>query len=728
MSALARWCYHHRFVVIATWVVVLIGLGVLSQAVKSDYNNSFSLPGTGSTTAQQLLAKAVPAQAGDSDTIVWQVSRGTVRDAAVTTRMSAMLRQVATMPEVAAVVSPYGPRGAAQVSRDGRTAYATVDFAKQANALAKADVTRVIDAAKAARAPGLNVQLGGQAIETTEQAPLSTSSAVGVLAAAVVLFIAFGSLLAMLLPLITAIVGVGGGLMAITPLTHAMNVVDFAPILGALIGLGVGIDYALFIVTRHRRGLQAGLTSEDAAVQAINTSGRAVLFAGSTVCIALLGILVLGVGFLNGLAVASALTVVFTVLAAVTLLPALLGVFKMRVLSRRQRRRLAAEAPAPGSAGPAAGLWARWSGTVERRPAVLAVAAAVVMAVLAIPVLSLRLGSSDQGNDPSSSTTRQAYDLLAEGFGPGFNGPLLLVAQTHSAADEAALRTLEAGLPKVADVTSVRTLAATGGTEVVQVTPATSPEAKATSDLITTLRNDTIPAAERGTTLRVYIGGVTATFADFATVVNAKLPWFILAIIGLSFLLLVVAFRSLLIPATAAVMNLLAAAASFGVLTAFFQWGWGTNVFGLGQAGPVEAFLPVVTLAILFGLSMDYQVFLVSRMNEEWVHGRRNSVAVRTGQMETGRVITAAATIMICVFLTFSFMGSRDIAEFGIGLAAAVALDAFILRTVLVPAAMHLFGDANWWLPRWLDRRLPHLAIEPPESTPTSPVPVPAIR
>ena len=728
MSALARWCYHHRFVVIATWVVVLVGLGVLSQAVKSDYNNSFSLPGTGSTTAQQLLAKAVPAQAGDSDTIVWQVSRGTVRDAAVTTRMSAMLRQVATMPEVAAVVSPYGPRGAAQVSRDGRTAYATVDFAKQANALAKADVTRVIDAAKAARAPGLNVQLGGQAIETTEQAPLSTSSAVGVLAAAVVLFIAFGSLLAMLLPLITAIVGVGGGLMAITPLTHAMNVVDFAPILGALIGLGVGIDYALFIVTRHRRGLQAGLTSEEAAVQAINTSGRAVLFAGSTVCIALLGILVLGVGFLNGLAVASALTVVFTVLAAVTLLPALLGVFKMRVLSRRQRRRLVAGAPAPGSAGPAAGLWARWAGTVERRPAVLAVAAAVVMAVLAIPVLSLRLGSSDQGNDPSSSTTRQAYDLLAEGFGPGFNGPLLLVAQTHSAEDLAALRTLEAGLPKVADVTSVRTLAATGGTEVIQVTPATSPEAKATSDLITTLRNDTIPAAERGTTLRVYIGGVTATFADFAAVVGAKLPWFILAIIGLSFLLLVVAFRSLLIPATAAVMNLLAAAASFGVLTAFFQWGWGTNAFGLGQAGPVEAFLPVVTLAILFGLSMDYQVFLVSRMNEEWVHGRRNSVAVRTGQTETGRVITAAATIMICVFLTFSFMGSRDVAEFGIGLAAAVALDAFILRTVLVPAAMHLFGDANWWLPRWLDRRLPHLAIEPPEPAPASPVPVPAIR
>jgi putative drug exporter of the RND superfamily len=725
MSAIARWCFRHRFAVIAAWVLVLVGLGALSQAIKSDYNNSFSLPGTGSTTAQQLLAKTIPAQAGDSDTIVWQVSHGTVRDATVTARMSGVLNQIAAMPEVAAVVSPYGPHGAAQVSRDGRTAYATVDFAKQANNLAKADITRVVDAAEAARAPGLNVQLGGQAIEQIGQTPLGVSSAVGVLAAAVVLFIAFGSLLAMLLPIVTAIAGVGGGLLAIAPLTHAINIVDFAPILGALIGLGVGIDYALFIVTRYRRGLQSGLPPEEAAVKAIDTSGRAVLFAGSTVCIALLGILVLGVSFLNGLAVASALTVVFTVLAAVTLLPALLGVFGMRVLSRRQRRRLSTQAHAPGPGG----LWARWASTVERRPAILAVAAAAVMLVLAIPVLSLRLGSSDQGNDPSSTTTRQAYDLLADGFGPGFNGPLLLVAQTSSPADVAALRTLQADLPKVADVTSVRQIAATSGTEVIQVTPGTSPEAKATSDLISTLRNDTIPAAERGTTLRVYIGGVTATFADFTTVVDAKLPWFILTIVGLSFLLLVVAFRSLLIPGTAAVMNLLAAAASFGVLTAFFQWGWGTDAFGLGQAGPIEAFLPVVTLAILFGLSMDYQVFLVSRMNEEWVHGHRNSDAVRTGQVETARVITAAATIMICVFLTFSFLGQRDVAEFGIGLAAAVALDAFILRTVLVPAAMHIFGNANWWLPRWLDRRLPHLAIEPPDPVgePARP-PAPAIR
>jgi RND superfamily putative drug exporter len=719
MSAIARWCFRHRFMVIAAWVVVLAGLGVLGQAVKSNYSNSFSLPATDSTTAQQLLAKAVPAQAGDSDTIVWQVTAGTVHDPAIVARMTSVLDRVATMPEVAGVASPYGPRGAGpsgagQISRDGTIAYATVNFTKQSNELANADITRVVSAAEAARGPGLTVQLGGDAIQQTEQASLSFTSVIGVLAAAVVLFIAFGSLLAMLLPILTAIAGVVGGLMAIAPLTHAISVVSFAPILGALIGLGVGTDYALFIVTRHRRGLQAGLSPEQAAVTAINTSGRAVLFAGGTVCIAILGIFVLNLNFLNGLAVACSLTVVFTVLAAVTLLPALLGVFGWRVITPRQRRRLAS----PGTAQDSRGAWARWAGTVERKPAILGAVAAVVMLVLAIPVLSLRLGSSDQGNDPASSTTRQAYDLLAKGFGAGFNGPLLLVAQAGSPADAAALRTLEAKLPAVPDVTSVRALAAAGGTTVIQVTPGTSPEDKATSDLISTLRDHVIPAAEQGTTLRVYVGGITAVFADFATVVSGKLLWFIAAIIVVSFLLLVVAFRSLLIPATAAVMNVLAAAASFGVLTAFFQFGWGSDPLGLGKAGPVEAFLPVMMLAILFGLSMDYQVFLVSRMNEEWVHRRDSRRAIRVGQAETARVITAAAAIMICVFLAFSFGGQRVIAEFGIGLAVAVALDAFILRTVLVPAVMHLFGDANWWLPRWLDRILPHLAIEPPQETP----------
>jgi putative drug exporter of the RND superfamily len=723
MSAVARWCIRHRFAVIAAWVIVLIGLSAIAQAAKSDYNNPFSLPGTGSATAQQLLARTIPAQSGDSDTIVWQVRAGTVRTPAVVARMSGVLNRISKFPEVAAVTSPYGPGGAGQISHDGRIAYATVGFTRPSGNLAGADVTRVIDAAEAAREPGLEIQLGGQAIGNTEQAPLSVSSAVGVLAAAVVLFIAFGSLLAMLLPLITAIAGVVSGLMGIVLLTHVVNVVDLAPILGALIGLGVGIDYALFIVTRHRRGLEAGLTPEEAVVTAIDTSGRAALFAGSTVCVCMLGILVLGFSFLNGLAIACALTVACTVLAAMTLLPALLGVLGQRVLSGRQRRRLRTQPEA--AVKEASGAWTRWADTVQRRPAALAAVAAAVMLVLALPVLHLRLAISDQGNDPAPSTTRQAYDLLAKGFGPGFNGPLVLVAQASSPADAAALQALETRLPAVGDVASVQTIAATSGTRVIQVTPRTSPQDTATFALISTLRERTIPAAERGTKLRVYVGGVSATYADFTAAVIAKLPWFLLTIIGISFLLLVVAFRSLLIPATTAVMNLLAAAASFGVLTAFFQWGWGTSVFGLGAASPVEAFLPVFMLAILFGLSTDYQVFLVSRMNEEWLRSRDNHRAVRAGQAGTARVITAAATIMICVFVTFSLMDNRDIAEFGIGLAIAVALDAFILRTILVPAVMHMSGNANWSLPGCLDRRLPRLAIEPGEPGEETPVPRP---
>jgi putative drug exporter of the RND superfamily len=731
MSVIARWCFRHRFAVIAAWVLALIALTALAQAVKSEYNNSFSLPGTGSTTAQQLMASTVPAQSGDSDTIVWHVGTGTVRDPAVMTRMTATLNRIATFPEVASVLSPYRPGGSAQggsgqISRDGRTAYAVVTFTQQSDVLANADVVRVINAAQTAREPGLDVQLGGRAIGNIEraEAPLSLSTVVGVIAAAIVLFIAFGSLLATLLPLITALAGVVSGLMAIAPLTHSMNVIVLAPIIAALIGLGVGIDYALFIVSRHRRGLEAGLTPQEAAVAALNTSGRTVLFAGGTVCIALLGILVLNFSFLNGLAIACALTVVLTVLSTITMLPALLGLFGHRVLSRRQRRRLGALGTQPGSAdGPeptAAGAWARWAGTVQRHPVMLAAVAVTVMLVLAIPLWRLQLSSADQGHDPASSTTRQAYDLLAQGFGPGFNGPLVLVARAGSPSDADALRALEARLPHLADVASVGTVASASGTTVIQLTPRTSPEAPATTALITTLRTPTIPAAERGTTLRVYVGGQSATNADFASVVEAKLPWFLFTIIGLSFLLLVIAFRSLLIPATAAVMNLLAAAATFGVMTALFQWGWGLGVFGLGTAGPIEAFLPVFILPILFGLSTDYQVFLVSRMSEEWARSGDSHRAVRAGQAGTARIITAAAAIMICVFLAFSLMGQRTIAEFGISLTIAVALDAFVLRTVCVPAIMHISGAASWLLPRWLDRRLPRLAIEPAQPAPAN--------
>jgi putative drug exporter of the RND superfamily len=717
MPVLARWCYQHRFVVITAWMGLLIGLAVMSQAVKASYDNSFTLAGTGSGSAQELLQRAAPAQAGDADQIVWQVSQGSVTSPVIEQRMSAMLARVSHLPEVASVASPYLPGGKVQVSQDGRTAYATVNFTTSADNLDPASISQVIAVATAAREPGLAVELGGQAISHSEQAPLSAVSAVGIGAAAVILLVAFGSLLAMALPIATAVAGVGSGLMLMAPLSHLTSVTGIAPILGALLGLGVGVDYALFIVTRYRRGLQSGLDPQRSAVTALNTSGRAVLFAGGTVCIALLGLLTLGQGFLDGLAFAAVITVACTVLAAVTLLPALFGVLGLRVLSRRQRRTLRAVGPDLVRSGN--GRWARWSRTVPRFPAVLAAAAVAVMVVVSLPVLHLRLGFADASNDPVSATSYKAYEMLAEGFGPGFNGPLLLVAQTQSAADLAALDRLDRALTAVPGVAAVQagpTQAGPGArpaVEVTQVLPATASEAQATSALITQLRNTVIPRYTHGTTLRVYVGGLTATFDDFAAVTSAKLPWLLAAIAGFSFLLLVLAFRSLLIPAITAVLNLLSAAASFGVLTAFFQWGWGTRALGLGAPAPVEGYLPGLVLAVLFGLSMDYQVFLVSAMAEEWSRTRDNAQAVRTGQADTARVITAAAAIMIAVFITFVFMGQVDVAEFGIGLAAAVALDAFVLRTVLVPAVMHLCGRANWWLPRWLDRRLPHLAIEP---------------
>jgi RND superfamily putative drug exporter len=711
---LARWCFKHRALTVLAWVVLLVGLAIGSRAAGgASYADAFSLPGTQSTQATDLLKKAAPSQAGDADSIVWKVDSGTVRDPAVVQPVSAMLTKIGTLPHVASVRSPYSTAaGTAQISSRGQIAYATITFDTQANKLPASAVTAVINTAQSARTDQLHVELGGQAIKKVNQKPGGFSELIGIIAAAIVLFLAFGSLLSMLMPLLTAIAGIGVGIELAGVLSHAMNIASLAPTLSGLIGLGVGIDYALFIVTRHRNAIKAGRSPEDAAVGALNTSGRAVLFAGATVCIALLGLLVLGVGFLNGVAIAAALTVVFTVLAAITLLPALLGLLGNRVLSRRERAGLTA-GPVDVHAG---SRWSRWAGLVENRPRILAGLAVAVMLALAVPALSIRLGSSDSSSDPASSTTRKAYDLLAQGFGPGFNGPLVIVAEHTGAADPQADTTLQSALKSTTGVAKVTKLPLrSGDISVFDVYPRTSPQSKQTSDLISHLRADVLPPIAKATNTTMYVGGSTAIFADFAHVLSGKLPLFILVIITLGALLLMLAFRSLLIPLTAAVMNLIAAAASFGVVVAVFQWGWGSDALGLGHSGPIEAFLPVLMLAILFGLSMDYQVFLVSRMHEEWVHTGDNHRAIRVGQAETGKVITAAATIMICVFLAFIFLGQRTIGEFGIGLATAVALDAFILRTVLVPALMHLFGDSNWWLPGWLAKTLPHLSVDPPD-------------
>ena len=723
MAAMARWCFQRRRWVLAGWLMLLVIVTVGGRAAGPAYSDALTLPGTGSTTALGLLEKAFPGHAGDQDTIVWRASHGTVRIPAVRAEITAMLGKVAAAPAVASVISPYSARGAGQVSRGGTIAYATVVFDAPQSSLPVPDVTRVVHLAEAARAPGVQVDMGGPAVENALRPSVGISAGVGVLAAAVVLFIAFGSLLAMLLPLAVAIAALIPGLMTAGLLSHVVSIPSAGPTLGILIGLGVGIDYALFIVTRHRNNLKAGLPTQDAAAGALNTSGRAVLFAGTTVCIALLGMLVLHISYISGLGIAAAVTVLFTVAAATTLLPALLGFLGLRVLSRKERRRLAAAGPAPGGAP---GAWTRLAAFVQRHPAPLAIAAAAVMLILAIPVLSLRLGSSDAANDPAATTTHQAYELLADGFGPGFNGPLQLVGTTTSPTDTAAFTRLAATLKTEPGIAAVSTPIPGHGASLISVIPTTSPEAKATSTLISQLRDSVIPAAEHGTTMRVYVGGVTAINGDFATIIAPKLLIFIGVILILGFALLTLAFRSLLIPAVAAVMNLLAAAASFGVLVAIFQYGWGLRLLNLGQAGPIESFLPVLMLAVLFGLSMDYEVFLVSRIREEWAATGDNHHAVRTGQATTGRVIIAAATIMILVFSAFILSGQQAIGEIGIGLAAAVLLDAFLLRTLLVPALMHLTGQANWWLPSWLDRTLPHLSIEPAtQQPPTPPSPTP---
>jgi RND superfamily putative drug exporter len=714
LAAAARWCIKHRLVAVLLWLLAFGGVAAAAGATGTAYSNDYDVPGTESGRATALLQGGFHGQGGDSDTIVWHTDSGSVRAVGVRQPMSEMLDEVAKLDGVASVNSPYGNDGADRTSPDGHTAYATVTFDEPADSIPKSRIEAVVATAKAAQTDAVQVELGGSAVALTEAPTSHVAEIVGVAVAAVVLFLAFGSLAASVLPIATALVSVGTAYAGIVLLGHVMTVADFAPMLGVLIGLGVGIDYALFIVTRHRKGLRRGLPVAEAAQNAVATTGRAVVFAGATVCIALLGMLILRLSFLGGVAIAASLTVVLTVAASVTLLPALLSFIGMRALSRRERRRLFERGPQPELP---TGFAARWSAFVERHPKLLGAVAAVVMLLLALPTFSLHLGTSDQGNGPSTSTTRQAYDLLAEGFGPGVNGPLTLVARLDGADDRLAMDELPDALRGADGIKSVGpvTYSGSGDTAVLTVVPDSSPQSKSTSELVDRLRQDVLPTASDGTSLEVHVGGVTASYDDFAEIIVGKLPLFVGVVITLGCLLLLLAFRSIGIPLKAAAMNVAAVASSFGIVVTIFQWGWGSELLGLGRAGPIEPFLPVIMVSVLFGLSMDYQVFLVSRMYEEWLETGDNRRAVRVGLAETSRVINSAAVIMISVFLAFVLSGDRVIAMFGIALAAAVAVDAFVLRTLLVPALMHMLGGANWWLPRWLDRRLPRISIEPPE-------------
>ncbi len=633
-----------------------------------------------------------------------------------------MLARVGQLPHVAQVASPYAAAAKGQVSRDGKTAFAIVNFDEKANQLPTSAVKKVITTAEAARATGLQVELGGQAIQQTEVTAPGSLTGIGVLAAVAVLLISFGSFLAMGLPVVTALFGLGTGVGLIGLGSHVIDQANFSLELAAMIGLGVGIDYALFILTRFREIYgENGGDVRDAVLLAMDTAGRAVLFAGATVVIALLGMFALGVSFLYGLAVAAALAVLLVLAASVTLLPALLTFFGRRLGQPGRLSRLIRRRPRDGRAARSrGGFWPRWIDAIQRHPVLAATAATVFMLTLAAPALWLRLGSSDAGNDPTSNTSRRAYDLLAQGFGPGFNGPLSLVVRLPHRGDRSALATLRAAVGRTPDVVAVAPprLNPTGNVAVLSAYPGSSPQSRLTTTLVKHLRSTVLPPVERQTRTTVYVGGATATFIDFSGVLSAKLWLFIAVVVGLSALLLAVVFRSLLIPLQAAVMNLLSIGAALGVLVAIFQFGWFPGI----SPGPIEAFLPVLMFAIVFGLSMDYEVFLVSRIHEEWTRQHDNTAAVRDGLVATGRVITAAAAVMVVVFTSFIFGGQRVIELFGLGLASAVFLDALIIRCILLPAVLHLLGPRVWAFPQRLDRRLPRFALEH-----DGPVPRPAL-
>jgi RND superfamily putative drug exporter len=703
MLKLTRWTMAHRRFVAIGWIVLAVGILAISSSVGTRKANNFSLPNTGSQRALDLLKSRFPAQAGDSDQIVFHARTGKLADPALRGSVTAAIAQVSRLPHVTAVVSPYGA-GSRAMSPDGTIGFATVAFDKRANELPKAAVQRVINTAQAARSPALQVELGGQAIEQAQNAGIGPATAVGIGAAIVILLISFGSFVAMGLPIATALLGLGAGLGLIGLGSQIIDMADFSSELALMIGLGVGIDYALFIVTRYRENYRANGGDVHAAVEnAMNTAGRAVLFAGATVVIALLGMFALGVNLLNGVAIASVLGVMTVLAASLTLLPALLTIGGRRIggVSRRRAARVAT--------GP--GFWERWVGAIQRRPALAAIAATVLMLALAAPALGLRLGASDAGNNPTSQTTRKAYDLIAQGFGKGSNGPLMLAVKLPKTNSGAALAQLNSALQATPDVASVAAprLNAAGDTAAIQVYPRSSPQSAQTTNLVTHVRDSVLPPVERATGATVYVGGATAGQADFAHVLASKLPLFIGVVIALSALLLMVVFRSFMIPLQAAVMNLLSIAAALGITQAVFERGW---LFGV-QPGPIEAFIPVMAFAIVFGLSMDYEVFLVSRVHEEWQRRGDASAAVREGIARTGRVITAAALVMVAVFGAFALSGERVLELFGLMMATAVFLDAFVIRMVLLPAVLQLLGRRTWAFPHRLDRRLPRLAIEP---------------
>jgi RND superfamily putative drug exporter len=751
IARLGRWCFQHRWSTLVTWLVALIGVGVIANGVIGPaFSSQMEIPASESASGFDVLDEyfADMGMGGQSGSIVFRAPQG-VDDPAVVDAMNEMFDEVSQIEGVT-VTSPYEDAGVRQINGDGTIAYASIDLSSDLDQVETTEIGQEINDLVPS-VEGLQVEIGGAALAEFEP---PESELIGLAFAIVVLILSFGSVLAMGLPIGVALFGVGLGASVVALFSHVFTIPDFATTLGAMLGIAVGIDYALFIVTRYRENLHRGQAPEEAAVHAMDTAGRAVVFAGITVVVSLLGMLLIGLSFVSGLGIGAATTVAVTMLASITLLPAFLGFAGERIEVTQWRGIIAAGLVAIALLGVGLGIQPllvgaplavvvllagfafaplrrelpartpkpiretlayRWSRTIQAHPWRSLTAGSLVLLVLAAPVLSLRLGFSDEGNYAPETTTRKAYDLLADGFGPGFNGPLIVTATLDDPSDVAAVTELQAALAATDGVaaTSPPMFDDPGSPSAVliQVVPTTAPQDEATNDLVERLRDDVVPSVAEGTGLDVYVTGFVAVGIDFTSYLAARLVLFIGVVLVLSFLLLMTVFRSILVPLKAVVMNVISIAAAYGVVVAIFQWGWGSSVLGV-EGAPIEPFIPMMMFAIVFGLSMDYEVFLLSRVKEEYDRTGDAKTSVADGLAATARVITAAAAIMIVVFGSFLLEDDRIIKLFGMGLAVAVFLDATLVRMLLVPATMELLGERNWWLPRWLDRLLPRLDVE----------------
>lgn len=717
VEAIAIFAARRRWFVVGAWIVGLVLLALLVDRFGGSYVDNFTLPGAPSQKAQDVLQQRFPAQSGDTANLVVHAPAG-VQSPAVAGRYQQLLARARSLPDVVSVSPPL-------VSKDGTYAYSVLQYDHQASAVPASSVAALERMADQAGGGSLQVEVGGSVVSAHEGSGQDPYETVGLIAAVVILLLVFGSFLAMGLPLLSALAGLGSGLLLVGLGARVTSFSTITPSFVAMIGLGIGIDYALFVITRHRQALAAGASPEEAVATAAASSGRAILTAGSLVVIALMGLYVIGIPFMGNLGAAAALVVAANLLVALTLLPAVLTLLG-RNLDRWRIRRLYHD----GSARDAErGLAHRISGQIQRRPWVWALVGTGIPLMLAVPLLQMQLGFSDDGTKPEADHSRRAYDLTVAGFGPGFVSPLVVVVDSGGQLDQPALGRLAAAVQATPGVALVAPPATSpdGKAAVLRVVPSTGPSDPRTATLVQHLRDSVIPAALAGSAMQAFVGGGTASLVDIVSQTRYRMPAFFAIVIGLSSLLLMTVFRSLAIPATAAAMNLLSVGASYGVLVAVFQWGWGTRLIGLDTTGPIEAYLPVILFAILFGLSTDYEVFLLSQVRERHQAGRPTHAAVADGLSSTMRVIGAAAAIMVTVFLAFLANSSRPIKEFGLGLAAAVFIDAIVIRLLLVPATMQLLGEWNWWLPRWLDRLLPRLELEAgPTAAP--PAPAPAAR